>query len=752
MTAAQTPADRRADPVPPAPERRPVELVAHGDSRTDDWYWLRDKDDPAVITHLEAENAYTEAMTAGTKDLQETLFAEIVARIEETDLSVPVRKGPWLYYTRTVEGSAYAIHCRRPAGPGGRGGPAGPAAPSGSTGPAGPGGAAVGSGGAADEGEQVLMDENRLADGHEYFALGNLEVSPDHRWLVYSTDTTGGERFTMRFIDLATGAESPESIEDTSYGAAWANDNATVFYVRVDEAMRPHQLWRHLVGTGPAEDALVYEEKDDRFYLGVGRTKDDRYLLMGLDSKVTSEVRALDADDPLGAFTVIEPRRHGVEYSVDHDRGDPGLGRDSRFLIVTNDGAEDFRLMEAPDHAPGRAQWREVIPARSDVRLDGIDPFADHLVVYERHGGESRLRVVDAATGVSTAVDQPESPSTVWGGANPEYDSTTLRYEYTSLVTPRSVFDLELDTGETTLLKRQPVLGDFDPATYRTERRWARAGDGTEVPLSLVYRPDLLASGAGGSPCLLYGYGSYETSIDPMFSSLRLSLLDRGFVFAIAHVRGGGEMGRRWYEEGKLAAKPNTFTDFVACAEELIGSGLTSPDRLVARGGSAGGLLMGAVANLAPELFRAVVAEVPFVDCLTTILDETLPLTVLEWDEWGNPVDDPAIYRVMKSYSPYDNVRSVDDAGRAVRYPDILATAGLSDPRVGFWEPAKWVAKLRAANPENRVLLKTELGAGHGGPSGRYDAWRDEAFVYAFILDALGPVVDRHPAVPPTGL
>jgi oligopeptidase B len=567
---------------------------------------------------------------------------------------------------------------------------------------------------------------------------------------VYSTDTTGGERFTMRFVDLATGSESPESIEDTSYGTAWANDNSTVFYVRVDEAMRPHQLWRHHVGTDPAEDALVYEEKDDRFYLGVGRTKDDRYVLMGLDSKVTSEVRALDADDPLGAFTVIEPRRHGVEYSVDHDRGDPGLGRDGRFLIVTNDGAEDFRLMEAPDDAPGRPQWREVIPARSDVRLDGIDPFADHLVVYERQGGESRLRVLDAATGLSTPVDQPESPSTVWGGANPEYDTTALRYEYTSLVTPRSVFDLELGTGEATLLKRQPVLGDFDSASYRTERRWARADDGTDVPISLVYRPDLLESGAGGSPCLLYGYGSYETSIDPMFSSLRLSLLDRGFVFAIAHVRGGGEMGRHWYEEGKLSAKPNTFTDFVACARELIGSGLTSPDRLVARGGSAGGLLMGAVANLAPELFRAVVAEVPFVDCLTTILDETLPLTVLEWDEWGNPVDDPAIYRVMKAYSPYDNVRSVDDAGRPVRYPDILATAGLSDPRVGFWEPAKWVAKLRAANPENRVLLKTELGAGHGGPSGRYDAWRDEAFVYAFILDALGPAVERHPPVPTT--
>ena len=417
---------------------------------------------------------------------------------------------------------------------------------------------------------------------------------------------------------------------------------------------------------------------------------------------------------------------------------------------MTNDEAEDFRLMQAPDDAPGRGSWTEVIPARTGIRLDAVDPFADHLVVYEREDGETRIRVIEAATGLSTPVDQPETPSTVWGGSNPEYDSTTLRYEYTSMVTPRSVFDLELDTGELELRKRQPVLGDFEASRYTTERRWAVADDGTRVPISLVYRTDRVAApgsasaggggGGGGeaAPCLLYGYGSYEASMDPTFSSLRLSLLDRGFVFAIAHVRGGGEMGRQWYEEGKFLAKPNTFTDFVACARMLVAEGWTSPDRLVARGGSAGGLLMGVVANLAPDLFRAIVAEVPFVDCLTTILDDSLPLTVLEWEEWGNPVEDPEIYAVMKSYSPYDNVRSVDPDGVPVRYPDILATGGLSDPRVGFWEPAKWVAKLRAANPENRVLLKTEMGAGHGGPSGRYDAWKDEAFVYAFILDALG--------------
>jgi len=696
-------------PTPPVPARRPVELEAHGDVRIDDWYWLADKEDPAVIEHLVAENTYTEAVTAATADLRDQLFKEMVARIEETDLSVPARKGRWLYYSRTVEGSSYGIHCRRPAGTGDE----------------------------AEGDEEVILDENILAEGHDYFAIGNLAISPDHRWLAYSTDTSGGERYTMRFRDLDNGDESTESLGDTSYGVAWANDNATVFFVRVDEAMRPHQLWRHQVGTDPSGDVLVYEESDERYYLGVGRTKDDRYILCGLDSKVTSEVRVLSADDPGGQFTIIEPRRQGIEYSVDHDRGDPDKGRQGRFLIVTNDGAEDFRLMAAPDDAPGRASWTEVIPAREGIRLDAVDPFANHLVVYEREDGETRIRVIDAVTGVSTPVDQPETPSTVWGGANPEYDSTTLRYEYTSLVTPRSVFDLDLETGQLELRKRQPVLGDFDPNRYTTERRWARAEDGTRVPISLVYRTDLVAAGAG-APCLLYGYGSYEASMDPTFSSLRLSLLDRGFVFAIAHVRGGGEMGRRWYEDGKFLSKPNTFSDFVACARTLVDEGWTSPDRLVARGGSAGGLLMGAVANLAPDLFRAIVAEVPFVDCLTTILDDTLPLTVLEWEEWGNPVEDPEVYAVMKAYSPYDNVRSVDQDGKAVRYPDILATGGLSDPRVGFWEPAKWVAKLRTANPENRVLLKTEMEAGHGGPSGRYDAWKDEAFVYAFILETLG--------------
>ena len=697
--------------APPVAERRPVTLEAHGDTRVDDWYWLRDRDDPAVIAHLEAENAYTEAELARTVPLQEAIYAEMVARIQETDLSVPVRKGPWRYYSRSVEGSSYGIQCRRSVEGG-------------------------------DDREHVLLDENQLAEGHDYFSLGSFSISPDHRWLAYATDTTGGERYTLRFRDLEHGVDPPEAIGGTSAGVAWANDDTTVFYVRVDETMRPFQLWRHRVGTDPGSDVLLLEEPDDHFFLGVGRTKDDRFVLCGFHSQITSEIRVLDADDAEGDFTVFDARRHGVEYAVDHDRGDPATGRPARFLVVTNDGAEDFRLMEAPDDAPGRDGWREVIGARPGVRLDGVDPFAGHLVLYEREGGETRIRVIDHATGASTPVAQPESPSTVWGDANPEYDSTVLRYGYTSLTTPRSVFDLDLVDGGLTLLKRQPVLGGFDPSQYRTERQWATAPDGTRVPISLVYRPDLVTRPGdgvgGGAPCLLYGYGSYEISADPSFSSLRLSLLDRGFVYAIAHVRGGGELGRHWYEDGKFAAKPHTFSDFVACARHLVDGGWTTPERLAARGGSAGGLLMGAVANLAPELFAAIVAEVPFVDCLTTVLDETLPLTVIEWEEWGNPVEDPEIYAVMKGYSPYDNVAATSADGGAVRYPDILATGGLTDPRVGFWEPAKWVARIRAANPVNRVLLKMEMGAGHGGPSGRYDAWKDEAFVFAFVLDALG--------------
>jgi oligopeptidase B len=429
----------------------------------------------------------------------------------------------------------------------------------------------------------------------------------------------------------------------------------------------------------------------------------------------------LSGDDPGGDFRVIEPRRQGVEYAVEH--------RDGRFLIVTNADAENFRLVEAPVERPTRDAWRDVIAHRSDVRLEDIDVFAEHLVVYERAEASRRIRVTSLRDGESHTVAQPESVSSAWGGPNPEFGSRVLRYDYSSLVTPRSVYDYDMEDRVARLLKRQPVLGGYDPARYRTERAWATSDDGTRIPISLVYREDRATGGAG--PALLYGYGAYEYSLDPIFSSLRLSMLDRGFLYAIAHVRGGGELGRRWYEDGKLLHKTNTFTDFVACARHLVDGGWTSMDGLVARGGSAGGMLMGAVVNMAPQLFKAVVAEVPFVDCLTTILDDTLPLTVLEWEEWGNPRDDADAYAYLKSYSPYDNVT-------AAPHPEMLVTAGLTDPRVSYWEPAKWVAKLRATDPDARVLLKTEMGAGHQGPSGRYDAWRDEAFVLAFVLRAVG--------------
>jgi oligopeptidase B len=703
---AGAPAGADADraPLPPRPEPRPHPITAHGDTRVDEWYWLRERDDPAVMAHLEAENAYTAAMTAPTTGLRDRLYAEIVARIQETDLSVPTLRSGWWYYNRTVEGQQYPIHCRKPA-PGRL--PDILERPTDAE--------------AVPGDEVVLLDQNELAEGHEFFALGGFEVSPDSRLLAYSTDTTGGERYTLRIRDVVTGVDRADTIPDTYYGLAWASDSATVFYTRPDEAMRPYQLWRHRVGTDPADDVCVHTEEDQRFFLHVHRDKDGSHLVCSLHSQVTSEMRVLRADRPEEAWETVEPRRQGIEYSIDHHRG--------RFLIVTNDGARNFRLMAAPDDDLGREAWTEVIPYDDAVKLDGVETFSDHVVLFERAGGLQRMRVM-GPDGSLAEVELPEPVASVGGGLNPEYDDHVLRFAYTSMVTPQSVFDHDLRTGRRRLLKQQPVLGGYDPVRFRTERLWADSGDGTRVPVSVVYPADLKRDGR--APALVYGYGSYEHSVDPGFSSIRLSLLERGFVVAIAHVRGGGEMGRQWYDDGKLLNKRHTFEDFVAVTRMLVAEGWTSPERVVARGGSAGGLLMGAVANAAPELYRAIVAEVPFVDCLTTILDETLPLTVIEWEEWGNPKADPDVYRYMKSYSPYDNV-----APRP--YPAILATTGLNDPRVSYWEPAKWVLRLRENTTSGRpVLLKVEMGAGHMGPSGRYDAWRDEAFILAFVLDTLG--------------
>ena len=673
-------------PTPPQADRRTTVLRLHGDERVDDWYWLRNRDDPEVTAYLEAENEYTAAMTAHTAALQERLYEEIRGRVQETDQSAPVPHGGYLYYHRTVERLQYSIHCRR----------------HGEDGP-----------------EETLLDENVLAEGHDYFRLGVLTVSPDHSRLAYSTDISGAERYTLKVLDLVSGDELPEEIADTYYGLAWSSDSTTIFYTRPDEAMRPYQLWRHVLGTDPSQDVCVYEEPDDRFFLSVRRTRSGAFVVVELQSMVTSESRVLPADDPEGDLRVVEPRRQGVEYSLDH--------RDERFLIVTNDQAPNFRLMSAPVDSPGREHWRELVPHRPDVRVLGVDAFAGQLALYEQAEALRQIRILDPETGKGQALEQPEPVYAAMRGENREFETDQLRYLYTSLVTPLTVVDHDVRSGARTVRKRDPVLG-YEPDLYVTERTWATAPDGERVPLSLVYRRDRpRETGAA----LILGYGSYEASSDPVFSSARVSLLDRGFLVAIAHVRGGGELGRRWYEHGKLEHKRNTFTDFIAAAEQLVAEGWTSPEQLAARGGSAGGLLMGAVANLRPDLFRAVVAEVPFVDVVTTMLDESLPLTVIEWEEWGNP-NELRFYEAMKAYSPYDNVE-------AKPYPAMLVTGGLNDSRVAYWEPAKWVAKLRATKTDgNPLLLRTHMGTGHAGPSGRYERWREEAFVYAFLVDVLG--------------
>jgi oligopeptidase B len=674
---------------PQAPTR-PTPLTHHGDTRVDDWYWLREKDNPEVIALLEAENENTAAFMSGTEQLQQDLFDEFRSRIQETDLSVPVRKGHWWYYGRTEEGQQYGIHCRKPDLDGTPG-----------------------------DDEIVLLDENVTAGDAEFFSMGTFNVDPTGRRLAYSTDTDGSEVFRMRIRDLDTLTDLDDVIENTHYSSAWSRDGSVLFYTRQDATKRPYQVWRHIVGADSAGDELILQEDDERFFVGVGNTKTDDYLLIGIGSSLTSEVHVLRSDDPLGSFTVVEPRTQGVEYHLSHHRGDRDV-----FYVLTNEDSPNFKLMVTPAATPGRAHWTDVVPHREDVKLDRVEPFASHLVLSERAEGTARIAIIDLATMEHSVVGQPETVYTAGPSGNAEFDSTALRYSYTSFVTPRSVYEYDLVTGERTLLKQQPVLGDYDPSAYTTERTWAHAPDGTQVPVSLVYRSDRVA----GGPALLYGYGSYEISVDPAFSSLRLSLLDRGFLFAIAHVRGGGDLGRLWYEHGKFLEKRNTFTDFIAAAEHLINEGYTAPENLIARGGSAGGLLMGAVTNLRPDLFAGIVAEVPFVDALTTMLDPSLPLTVHEYEEWGNP-EDPEYYAYMKSYSPYDNVAKAD-------YPTMLVTAGLNDPRVSYWEPAKWVQKLRQNNVgDSSIVLKTEMSAGHSGPSGRYDSWKDEAFVYAFMLE-----------------
>jgi oligopeptidase B len=662
----------------------------HDDIRLDEFHWLRQRDNPEVLAYLEAENAWTAASMQHTEPLQRKLYGELVGRIRETDLSVPERVDGWLYYSRTEAGREYPIFCRRLDAEG---------AP-----------------------EEVLLDLNVVAAGHGYCRLGAREVSPDHRYLAWSVDLSGGEQFELRITDLSTGTLLPERIPNTARGVAWANDSRTLFYVTLDAARRPFAAHRHRLGEPVGADPVIYLEPDEAFIVDVSRTRSRAYLLLELASHTTTEVRYLSADDPEGEFRVLAARRPGIEYTVTHHA--------VWFFLATNDAAENFRVLQAPANDPRPDAWRELLPHRADVKVDGLDAFEDHLVIYERETGLRQIRVLELAGGPAAVhrVVFPEPVYTVHRSENPAYDTAVLRFVYTSLVTPPTVVDYDMRGRTWTERKRTEVKG-YDPSLYRSERVSALSPDGTRVPVSLVYRAPLARDGE--RPALLLGYGAYGVCFEPSFSPHHLSLLDRGFVVAIAHVRGGEELGRRWYHEGKLFAKRNSFTDFIAAAEHLIAGGYTRGDRLAINGGSAGGLLMGAVTNLRPDLFHAVVAEVPFLDVVNTMLDPTLPLTVIEYDEWGNP-GDPEAYAYIRSYSPYDNIE-------AKRYPHMLVTAGLNDPRVAYWEPAKWTARLRARKTDgNRLLLKTHMGAGHAGASGRYDALRELAFKYAFLLDALG--------------
>lgn len=703
-TIAEGPTD------PPRPSPHPEDRTHHGDTVTDPYSWLRDPEHPGTKPHLEAENAWTDAVTAPLAGLREELFQEIKRRTQETDLSVPVRDGAWWYHQRTEEGRSYAIHCRR---------------------------ADDGTGTAwvtGEHAEQVILDPNDLTADGEYLGLGVLDVSPDGNWLAYAVDREGNERHSLRFRDLRTGDEAAETVPEVAYGFAWAADSATCWYTLQDDASRPNRVLRHLVGTDPTTDTEVFREDDERFHLGVGPSRSGLVAVISAGSAITSESWLLDAADPTAKPQLVAAREQGVEYSVAH--------HPTGLLVVSNhDGAEDFALwraaLDGTTVAP-RREWEALLAHQQGTRIAGVEAFAGHAIVHGRTDGLTALWLLDPITGDTRRFETDEPVGTIGPGANPTYDTSVYRFSYSSMATPPSVIDEDLTTGQRTVRKQLPVLDGFDASHYETAREWATAADGTAVPISLVWRPDAVADGP--APLLLYGYGAYEASMDPWFSIARLSLLDRGIVFAIAHVRGGGELGRGWYEDGKFGAKEHTFTDFIVCAQHLVNSGRTAPQLLAARGGSAGGLLMGAITNLAPELFRAVVAEVPFVDPLTTMLDPSLPLTVIEWEEWGDPLHHADAYGWLKAYSPYENVADAT----SVTYPAVLATAGLNDPRVGFHEPAKWVARLRdhghgigGIDDERPVLFKVELGAGHGGPTGRYDAWREEAFVLAFTIDAI---------------
>ncbi|MGG7665051.1 S9 family peptidase [Dyadobacter sp. BHUBP1] len=679
------------DATPPVAEKKDHETGMHGDKRNDEYYWMGDffregPDSDKVVEYLKAENAYTDTMMAGTAKFQEALFLEMKGRIKEKDESVPVFSNGYWYYTRSEEGEQYFKYCRKK--------------------------------GSLEAPEEILLDVDKMAEGHPYYSAVGFNVSPDNKLLAYGVDTVSRRQYTLYIKNLETGEHFADKIYPASGGSEWGNDNKTLFYTATNpKTLLSEKIKRHTLGTDPKKDVVVYNEKDKSNYIGVGKTKSDKYIVIASSATMSSEYLILDADKPEGKFEVFQPRMKDVLYDVDH-QGD-------KFLIVTNKDALNFRLMETPVNATGVENWTEVIPNRADVLLEGIDVFKNHLVITERKNGLLQLRIRNINTNAEHYVDFGEPAYTAYAGSNPEYNSSNLRYIYTSLTTPSSVYDYDMETRDKELKKRQEVVGGYNPEEYVTERLYATVRDGVKVPISVVYKKGTPKS--AGTPLLLYAYGSYGNSMDAAFSSTRLSLLNRGFIYALAHVRGGQEMGRQWYEDGKMFKKKNTFNDFIDCAEYLIKENYTSKEHLFAEGGSAGGLLMGAISNMRPDLWRGIIADVPFVDVVTTMLDESIPLTTNEFDEWGNPKNKDA-YDYMKSYSPYDNVEKK-------AYPNMLITTGLHDSQVQYFEPAKWVARLRTHKTDNNVLLlKTNMEAGHGGASGRFDYLKEIALQFAFMF------------------
>ncbi|MCO6176163.1 S9 family peptidase [Flavobacterium sp. NRK F10] len=677
------------DVQPPIAKKIPYKLEKHNDVRIDNYYWLNQREDPEVVAYLEKENEYYQKMTAHTKKLQEDLFQEMKSRIKEDDTSVPYFYNGYYYITRFETGKDYPIYARKK--------------------------------GSLDAQEEIMFDCNEMAKGHSYFNLNGISVSEDNEWCSFGVDTVSRRQYTIKVKNLKTGEILPEAIENATGSTAWASDNKTFFYTKKDpQTLRSDKIYKHILGTEPAKDELVFHEKDDTFYTFVYKEKSKKYLVIGSTSTLTSEYQVLEANDPSGKFRVFQKRVRGVEYSISH------FG-DSFYILTNKDKATNFKLMKTPEKATTSEHWVDLIPHRKEVLLEGIDIFKDYLVVEERSNGLNKIQIRPWSREEPYYLPFESETYTAYTTTNPDFDTELLRFAYQSLATPSSVIDFNMRTKEKAVLKEQEVLGGkFDKNNYQEERIWATSEDGTKVPVSLVYRKGVQKDGK--NPLLQYAYGSYGSSMDPWFSTTRLSLLDRGFIFAIAHIRGGEDLGRDWYEDGKLLKKKNTFTDFIDCSEYLIKEGYTSREHLYAEGGSAGGLLMGAVANMAPELYHGIIAQVPFVDVVTTMLDDSIPLTTGEYDEWGNP-NDKEYYDYMLSYSPYDNVKTQD-------YPNMYISTGLHDSQVQYWEPAKWVAKLRDMKTDKNLLfLDTNMDAGHGGASGRFEALKELAKEFAFLLD-----------------